>query len=280
MGTSPHGRKAETVLVAQRNSRAARPVLWHWEPNANSGKPIIALMEKGVEFESRYTDMLEFDQHKPAYLEMNPNGTIPTLAHGDAVLTESTEMGEYIDAVFGGPPLRPASPVGRWRMRWWGRFLDGYFGPSLSMIGWSVFVGPAVREKDPEVLRQNIERIPLKERREAWSKAIYNTFGEEELAESRRRVWQGIRVFEAALAERPWFAGDAYSLADINAFCMTYALPLMQADHVNAEKTPQLLDWLRRVYARPAISRAFELGRTPMAARAAEVRKLIGCADA
>ena len=268
------------MLLARRNTRRAKPELWHWEPNANSGKPIIALLEKGVEFESRYTDLLEFDQHKPAYLAINPDGTIPTLVHGDAVLTESTEMGEYIDAEFEGAPLRPERPVDRWRMRWWGKYLDGYFGPSLSMIGWSVFVGPAVRAKDPYVLKRNIERIPLKERRDAWTKAIYNTFGEEELAESRRRVHHAIRVFESALAERPYFAGDSYSLADINAFCMTYALPLMQAEHVNAEKTPRLLDWLRRVYARPAISEAFRFGRTPMAARAVEVRKLIGAVDA
>ncbi|MDH4109151.1 MAG: glutathione S-transferase family protein [Gammaproteobacteria bacterium] len=253
----------------------ARPILYHWEPNANSGKPIIALIEKGVDFESRYTDLLGFDQHKPEYLAVNPAGTIPVLVHGDAVLAESTEMGEYIDAAFDGPPLRPDSPEERWRMRWWGKFLDGYFGPSLSMIGWSVFVGPSVRNRDPEELRRNIERIPLKERRDAWTKAIYNTFSKEELAESLRRVLHGVRVFEEELGKRPYFAGTTYSLADINAFCMAYALPLMQAEHVNKEKTPNLVDWLRRVYARPAIARSFELGRTPMAARTIEVRKLI-----
>jgi glutathione S-transferase/GST-like protein len=251
------------------------PELYHWEPNANSGKPIIALIEKGIAFDSRYTDLLEFDQHKPEYLAVNPNGTIPTLVHGDVVLTESTEMGEYIDAEFPGPPLRPESPEERWRMRWWGKFFDGYFGPSLSMIGWSVFIGPSVRDKDPEELKRNIERIPLKERRDAWSMAIYNAFPDDELAESRRRVLHGIRVFEKALGERPYFAGDSYSLADINGFCMAYALPMMQAEFVNQEKTPNLIDWLRRVYARPAIAETFKLGRTPMAARADEVRKLI-----
>ena len=48
-----------------------------------------------------------------------------------------------------------------------------------------------VRDRDPEILKQAIERIPLKERRIAWSKAIYNTFSEEELAESRRRIAVG-----------------------------------------------------------------------------------------
>ena len=55
----------------------AEVTLYHWEPNANSGKPMLALMEKGVPFVSRYTDMLQFDQHKPEYLAVNPQGTIP-----------------------------------------------------------------------------------------------------------------------------------------------------------------------------------------------------------
>ncbi|MEO8062250.1 MAG: glutathione S-transferase N-terminal domain-containing protein [Pseudomonadota bacterium] len=28
--------------------------LYHWEPNANSDKPMLALAEKGVQFESHY----------------------------------------------------------------------------------------------------------------------------------------------------------------------------------------------------------------------------------
>ena len=42
--------------------------LYHWEPNANSGKPMLTLAEKGVQFESHYIDLLKFDQHQPEYL--------------------------------------------------------------------------------------------------------------------------------------------------------------------------------------------------------------------
>ncbi len=58
--------------------------LYHWEPNANSGKPMLALAEKGVEFESHYLDLLNFDQHKPEYLKINPAGTIPAMVHDGA----------------------------------------------------------------------------------------------------------------------------------------------------------------------------------------------------
>jgi glutathione S-transferase len=81
--------------------------LYHWEPNANSGKPMLTLAEKGVAYESRYLDLLQFDQHKPAYLAVNPDGTIPAMVHGSRVLTESTPMMEYIDDAFEGPPLKP-----------------------------------------------------------------------------------------------------------------------------------------------------------------------------
>ena len=181
--------------------------LYHWEPNANSGKPMLALAEKGVDFESHYIDLLKFDQHQPEYLKINPDGTIPAMVHGDRVLTESTPMMEYVDDAFDGPPLKPTDPKERWRMRWWMRFFDAYFGPSLSMIGWSVFVGPAVRQRPKEELEAAIARIPLESRRIAWRKAMFNEFGEAELAESRRRVQFCTGVLEDHLSRHEWIAG-------------------------------------------------------------------------
>ncbi|MGZ5961189.1 MAG: glutathione S-transferase family protein [Rhizomicrobium sp.] len=241
--------------------------LYHWEPNANSGKPMLTLKEKGVPFESHYLDLLNFDQHDPEYLKINPNGTIPALVHGDLMLTESTAIMEYVDDAFPGPPLRPAVPEERWRMRWWMRFFDQYFAPSLSMIGWSVFIGPSVRNRDPEQLKAAIARIPLKERQIAWSKAIYDTFSKEEMEESRRRVAVGTALLEDVLSRRPWVAGATYSLADINGFNLGYALPLAQPLLCNDEKTPHIMAWLRKIYSRPAAKATWAYGRTEMAKR-------------
>jgi glutathione S-transferase/GST-like protein len=241
--------------------------LYHWEPNANSGKPMLALAEKGVPYESRYTDLLKFDQHRPEYLKLNPDGTIPTLVHGDLVFTESTPMMEYIDEAFDGPPLRPADPKARWRMRWWMRFFDAYFAPSLSMIGWSVFVGPSARNRDRKELEAAIERIPLESRKIAWRKALFNEFSEAELAESRRRVVFSTGILEQHLSRYPYIAGDTYSLGDINAFNLAYALPLSQPDHCNDQKTPHIMRWLRKIYARPAPRATWAMGRTQLTGR-------------
>jgi glutathione S-transferase/GST-like protein len=135
------------------------------------------------------------------------------------------------------------------------------------MIGWSVFVGPAVRQRDPKELEAAIERIPLESRKIAWRKAMFNQFSEAELAESRRRVLFCTGILEQHLAHHRWIAGDTYSLGDINGFNLGYALPLSQPEHCNDQKTPYIMEWLRKIYERPAARQTWAKGRTPMAQR-------------
>ena len=241
--------------------------LYHWEPNANSGKPMLALAEKGVGFDSHYIDMLAFDQHKPDYLAINPQGTIPAMVHDGRVLVESTAIMEYVNDAFAGPALMPDKAQDRLRIRWWMKFMDQWLGPSFSMIGWSVFVGPMVRQRDPAELEAAIDRIPLPERRIAWRKAISGAFGEAELAESRRRVALGIGLLEEELGKRPYVGSDSYSLADINIFNSTYSLPLSQPDLAGKDKTPNIMRWLKRVYQRDAVKQTWAMGRTDLAHR-------------
>jgi len=163
----------------------------------------------------------------------------------------------------------PEDPRDRWRVRWWMKFMDQWLGPSFSMIGWSVFIGPAVRSRDSAELKAAVERIPLPERRVAWRKAIYGQFGTEEMRESRRRVALGIRTLEEELAKRPWLGSSQFSLADINGFNLGYALPVSQPALCNDELTPNILRWLRTIYARPATRACWAMGRTDMAKRVA-----------
>jgi glutathione S-transferase/GST-like protein len=237
--------------------------IYHWEPNANSGKPLLAALEKGVEFQSHYIDMLAFDQHKPDYLVINPAGTIPAMVHNATLIFESTYMIDYIDMAFEGPALRPADPYELWRMRWWCRFFDQYVGPATSQLGWSSFVGPMVRERDEEELKAAIERIPLKERRMAWSKAIYGTFTEEELAESRARLMSGIAQIDEALADHDAIAGDQFSIADLAGFMMLFGLPVMFPEAANDERTPNFMSWLRRTARRPSVQEGLSIGKNP-----------------
>jgi glutathione S-transferase/GST-like protein len=245
--------------------------LYTWDPNSNSGKPIFALKEKGVEFEYHYIDLLKFEQHAPEYLEVNPAGTVPTLIHDGKRLTESSPMCEYIDAAFSGPSLRPKSARELYLMRRWCRDVDTKYAPALSVLGWHAFMGPMVRRMDPKEIERLIARIPLKERRIAWSTAVKSTFTEAQLQGARDRVAQWIKAMDDRLAESPYLAGPTFSVADIVCFANAYALPVSQPELAKEEKAPHYFDWLRRIYARPATRAAFELGRTPLAARALQM---------
>ena len=245
--------------------------IYHWEPNANSGKPLLAALEKRVPFTSHYIDMLAFDQHKPEYLAVNPAGTIPAMVHDGVLIFESTYMIDYIDMAFEGPALRPVDPYELWRMRWWCRFFDQYVGPATSQLGWSTFVGPLVRQRDPEELKAAIARIPMKERQIAWSKAIYGTFSPEELAESRARLMSGIKAIDAALGDHDWIAGEHYSAADLAGFMMLFGLPVMFPEAANDERTPVFMKWLRRVAGRTSVQQALNKGTGRFAVRFREL---------
>jgi GSH-dependent disulfide-bond oxidoreductase len=246
----------------------AEVLLYHWEPNANSGKPMLALMEKGVTFDSHYLDLLNFDQHNPEYLAVNPQGTIPAMLHGDRVLTESTAIMEYVDDTFDGPALMPQDLRDQWRIRWWMKFMDQWLAPSFSMFGWKFFVGPNARaQKGDEELEAAISRIPMPERQVAWRKAVYGLFSETEMAESGRRIGVGIRMLEEELSKREWLASNEYSLADVNGFNLAYALPLSQPELSNDKLTPNIMRWLRAIYARPATKACWALGKTDLVKR-------------
>ena len=243
------------------------PVLYHWEPNSNPGKAMLILAEKGIDYEGHYVDLLAMEQHRPEYLALNPRGTIPTLVHGQNILTESTPMMEYIDAAFPGPRFTPGNAIERWRMRWWMRFFDSYLAPAISMGGWKRFIGPAALERDIGDIEAAIKRIPLKARRSAWRKALHDDFSEAELAESQRRYRYGLYLLEAHLCRFPWIAGNDYSLGDMNGFTLGYAFPSVQPDYCNDCMTPRIMDWLRRICARPAVRKTWSLGRTHLASR-------------
>jgi glutathione S-transferase/GST-like protein len=240
--------------------------LYHWEPNANSGKPLMVLIEKEVDFVSHFIDMTKFEHHTPEYVAINPLGVVPAATHGALKLYESTAIMEYVDAAFPGLHLRPKDPEARWRMRWWMKFIDEYFAPSISMGAWARGGGGAQRKpmtpEEDEETKKRIAAIPQPERRASWTKALYGAFAPGELEESARKAAHGVRLMEQHLSRYAWFAGEDYSLADIDAFNTVYFLPMRPESGVNDQATPYLMEWLRKVYERPAAAKAWNMGRT------------------
>jgi len=56
-------------------------------------------------------------QHAAGYARLNPQELVPTLRHGELLLSQSLAILEYLDEVWPAPPLLPPDPAGRARAR-------------------------------------------------------------------------------------------------------------------------------------------------------------------
>ncbi|HEY7841119.1 MAG TPA: glutathione S-transferase family protein [Gammaproteobacteria bacterium] len=233
--------------------------LYHAEPVANSMKVLLCMKEKNIGFVSHYVNLLRFEQHSPEFVKINPNGQVPVLVHDGTVITESSVINEYVDEVFPDPPLKPASAVDRARMRIWTKFVDEYFMPSLSMIGWHVMVRRIAQQLKGRELEEMLSHIPLKEQRDKWATVAGDSFTEEQLADSRRKLGISIRKMEDILVGSPWLAGKTYSLAEVNTYSAVAAIPRLYPEIMNAKDAPRCIEWLARMDERPAVKAALAM---------------------
>ena len=77
----------------------------------------IALNLKGIPFDVESMDLVKGDQFSDAYRKINPQMVVPALVDGDTVLTQSMAILEYLDESHPEPPLLPADPAARARVR-------------------------------------------------------------------------------------------------------------------------------------------------------------------
>lgn len=78
----------------------------------------IALELKGLVAEQVAVPLLEGKQHAADYVALNPMEQVPTLILDDGTaLTQSLAIVEYLDEVYREPPLLPAEPLERARVR-------------------------------------------------------------------------------------------------------------------------------------------------------------------
>lgn len=88
----------------------------YWRSTA-SWRVRIALGLKGLEWQGRAHDLRTGEQRSDDYLALNPQGFVPALEAGGEVLTQSLAIIEYLDEIQPAPPLLPADPLERARVR-------------------------------------------------------------------------------------------------------------------------------------------------------------------
>lgn len=233
--------------------------LYHGGPASNGLKALLALYEKGVDFEPRFLDLRKFEQHDPEYLKINPAGQVPVLLHGGRSLTESTVIAEYVDAVFDGPALRPADEWDRAQMRIWTKYVDEVFRPALSFLAWHAMM-PALRaQMGEDVFEERLQHIPLAEKRDKWELAAKGGFTEREVSTWQRSLEEVTQRIEHGLAGRPYLLGETPTLADYACFAMGYRMPAGHPQLVNGVRTPRMVAWIERLEQRPGVQRAINV---------------------
>ena len=105
-----------------------------------------------------------------------------------------------------------------------------------------------------------VDELSLEDRINEEVRVILDAYSEE-----MRKSGVSGRKLEARLSESEWLAGPEYSLADICNFAIANSMEVNYAELVNAQDTPHLLAWIRRIQQRPACRQMFANapGRAP-----------------
>lgn len=177
------------------------------------------LEELGEPFELRLLDMSR-DEHKtPEYLAINPMGRVPTLLHGDVVVTETAAICAYIADAF--PNANLGVPVDSQARAAYYRWL--FFAPVSA---------------EPSILWRSMG--------DAVSGVEYKPFAEVEDIANTLRI---------ALAGKEFIVNDHFTVADImigsTIMWGTQLMPVLP-DY------PELTEYWARLSQRPAWRRAFE----------------------
>jgi glutathione S-transferase len=233
--------------------------LYHGGAAANSLKALLPLYEKQVKFEGRLMRLVDFEQHEPWFVKINPLGQVPVLVHDGLVLNESTLINEYVDDTFPGLPLKPSDAYGRHQMRLWTKFVDEYFCPALSFLGWHAMIKNAVAHLSKEEFEAKVARIPLKEQQDKWRESAAQQWTPEQLDDWRRKVRVSIARIEQGMLGR-WVMGEQFTLADVSVFSMLINMPVRYADIVNEKDSPKVIAWYGRMMERDSVKQALAIG--------------------
>ena len=234
-------------------------VLYHSFYSTCSQKVRIALAEKAVDWQSRVIDFARQEQLAPEYLELNPNGVVPTLVHDGQPVVDSSCILEYLDEVVPEPALSPPTALGRARMRAWLRYFEEVPTAAVRVPSFQTTFLPILRKL------QSAAQFDAAGEQRPIRKGFYRKmnsgrgFSQQELDSSREQLEQTVARIDAALERGPWLLGEQFTLAEC---CVAPLVDRMDDLGMQSlwSARPRFADWLARLRARPCFAKAFELG--------------------
>jgi glutathione S-transferase len=218
------------------------------------------LREKGLTYRSRYVELWRYENLSPDYLKLNPNGVVPTLVHDGTPIINSFCINEYIDDAFPEPPLRPAAPVARARMRYWAWTADEIH-LQLARLTHAKLLQSSVDDLSPQDKAIMLKATPVPDKRERWRILTVGGYSQQQLDAALDNVVFVFSRMEEELGQRgPWLAGETYSLGDISMLAIVHRISELYPDRLDRTAFPRMMDWWDRSMDRPAAAYAYANG--------------------
>ena len=241
-------------------------VLYHGMASTCSKKVRMCFYEKGAPFESHLLDLQKFEQHRPDYLAINPNGVVPTLVYDGRSVIESSIIIDFIDDVLPQNPLKPSDPFLRAQMRLWMKYSDDVAYKAVYAPTWQKLRHRAEEGLAGGSLSDTLSQVPTAERRQRWEKMAQGGYTAEELEAAYQQMRDCLAKADAQLRETPWLAGPAFSLADIAMLPFIDRISNLRPEFLEDAEHVALREWLARAKQRSSFDRAFAFKDDPRAA--------------
>ncbi|GAA5234504.1 glutathione S-transferase [Verticiella sediminum] len=215
-------------------------IVVHHLNNSRSQRILWLLEELGVDYEIRRYERDPRTMLAPPELRaVHPLGKSPVITDGDVVVAESGAIIEYLVQREGGK-LRPVEGTPeRLRYTYWLHFAEGSAMPPLLLA----------------LIFNRLPSAPMPFFARPIARALAKGVRERMIDPQLRSQ---LAYMEGELASREWFAGDAFTAADVQ---MSFPLEAAaQRGGLTAAAHPHLSAFLGRIHARPAYRRAIERG--------------------
>jgi glutathione S-transferase/RNA polymerase-associated protein len=182
----------------------------------------IALREKGQPFETPLPGGLGAGGAAGEFAAANPRMEVPTLIDGETRIFDSTIILEYIEDKWPTPPLLPASPADRARMRMIEEVMDTHY----EAINWGM----------GEI---------------NWFRRAEGDLAATLVASAGAQTQRYLAWLEKQLGEAEWFNGPAFGWGDLS------VVPYVAASAAMGFRAPEgskVAAWLGRALARPSVA--------------------------
>jgi len=191
---------------------------------------------KKLAYESKLLEFSKGENKRPAYLQLNPRGKVPSLKDGDFVLYESLAIMSYLDRKYPDPPLFGKTPEE-----------TGLIWRALAECE-SYVVSASNKVVRPIFLGEGLDKVG-------------------EIQQAAQTLRQEFKTIDERLAGSHWLVGDKISAADIGTFPLVQlilraaskeAAQPLNLGFLPLEKTsPNLAKWVQRIEALPDYQRTY-----------------------